>query len=695
MIPLSISDQECRQCNRCVRVCPTNALKIDQGRVRRIESRCILCGLCYKICPHGAVVAHTGVDRVMHLLESGQNVVACLDSSFPSVLDKGKTGQTVTALKELGFREVWESAVGGDLITQHYRQWLDNHPDQFFISSFCPSLVLYVERFAPSLVDRLIPVVSPMIATGMAIRKQIGSDVKVVFIGSCISRIYERKDRHVKGVIDYVLTYNDITGVLEAKGIDHHMLVPSDFDGPKPSKGGILSIAGGLSQCIGFDQNLLNLDYVVAGGADEVIRAISQLRDGTIQSRFFDLLFCEGCINGPSVDRKISGPNRKHMLVDYLRSHAFNEGPSDGIRFKSLKDINLKRNFSAKEVALPDPEEEEIEAVLADMHKTYPTHNLDCGACGYNTCREKAIAVVQGLAELEMCPHYLLERCRAFYTRLEKSHKQLKASHEKLEQAQKQLIQTEKMASLGQLAAGVAHELNNPLGTITMFSRVLQKELGDHEKWSHDIDLIVQEADRSAKIVKDLLSFSRETQIKPGLVNINSLIEDALSLLVKQSLCQHIDVKKDLDPFMPNTFADSDLLKQVVINIALNGMQAMEGLGVLTVMSRSIDKGKAIEIGIRDTGVGIPKEHLSRLFDPFFTTKEKGTGLGLALTYGIVSKHQGEIQVESQVGKGTTFTITLPVLDQKEWMSTKAGKSGEKRFRGDKGIEIQRKDLIG
>jgi two-component system NtrC family sensor kinase len=671
---LNISRQKCRLCGRCVRDCPTNALMVEKGKVVRIESRCILCGSCYKYCPHGAVQTQTGVNKVLKALDGGERIVACLDPTFPSVLDVGTPGQLVTALKKLGFQEVWESALGGDLINREYRKRLWGDTKTSFISSFCPSVVLYIEKFAPQLVNRLVPVMSPMMATGKAIKKLRGEETKVVFIGSCISRIHERHIPQLEGIVDCVLTYHDIRDILDKKGIDREAQEESPFDGPQPGLGRVLSIAGGMSKCIGFDQDLINQDYVVASGQRSAIRALQQLQHGAIRSRFLDVLFCRGCIDGPIVDKNISGPSRKQIVLDFFESQNEQVWETDKDIVSKLMPLDLGRAFSVQDISLPEPKEEEIQAVLTELGKTYPNRNLDCGACGFSTCREKAIAVVQGLAEKEMCMHYLLTQSRRLYSRLEKSHRELKISHDELEQAQRQLIQSEKLASLGQLAAGVAHELNNPLGTITLFSSMLKKDLAHNEKWKKDINLIIQEAERAAKIVKDLLSFSRETKLKPGLVNINSIIQDAVSLLVKRSLFRNIQVKQELESSVPTTFADPDLLKQVFFNIILNGAQAMEGSGILTIRSQPKNEGRAIEIQIEDTGKGIKEDHLSRLFDPFFTTKEKGTGLGLALVYGIVSKHKGTIDVESELGKGTTFLIKMPVLDKEEW------EKGEKKI---------------
>jgi signal transduction histidine kinase/iron only hydrogenase large subunit-like protein len=668
---------------------------VEQRKVVRIESRCILCGSCYKYCPHGAVQIQTGVNKVLKALDAGEKIIACLDPTFPAVLDVGSPGQLVTALKKLGFQEVWESALGGDLISREYRKRLWKNDKKSYISSFCPSVVLYTEKFAPQLVDRLVPVVSPMLATGKAIKKLRGEETKVVFVGSCISRIYERRIPHLDGIVDCVLTYHDIRDILDSKGIDREAQAESPFDGPQPGLGRLLSVSGGMSKCIGFEQDLVNLDNVITAGPKSAIRAIQQLQDESIRPKFLDVLFCQGCIDGPIVDKNISGPSRKQIVVDFFESQTEEVWERDKEIVSKLGSMDLERTFSVQDISLPEPKEEEIQAVLTELGKTYPNRNLDCGACGFNTCREKAIAVVQGLAEKEMCLHYLLTQSRRLYSRLDKSHRELQVSHNELEQAQKQLIQSEKLASIGQLAAGVAHELNNPLGTITLFSGMLKKDLPKNEKWEKDINLIIQESERAAKIVKDLLSFSRETKLKPGLVNVNSILEEAVSLLITRSLFRNIQVKQELESSIPTTFADPDLLKQVFFNIILNGAQAMDGKGTLTIKSQSKDGGKTIEIQIQDSGKGIAEDDRSRIFDPFFTTKEKGTGLGLALVYGIVSKHKGTIDVESELGKGATFFINLPVLDQQEWEKGEQKLVDMKKVQTGGGNDSKGKNLIG
>ncbi|HOD75606.1 MAG TPA: ATP-binding protein, partial [Syntrophorhabdaceae bacterium] len=199
----------------------------------------------------------------------------------------------------------------------------------------------------------------------------------------------------------------------------------------------------------------------------------------------------------------------------------------------------------------------------------------------------------------------------------------------------------------------------NPLGTITIYAHILARSLEPGDPRKEDIDLIVTEANRTKEIVQGLLSFARETKLKPGETNINDLLEETLGLLVNQVLFQNIKIKKVFNDDLPLLFADATQLKQVFLNIMLNAAQAMEGKGSLTLTTTH--EGGTIEIRIRDTGPGIPPENIGKLFNPFFTTKEKGTGLGLAISYGIVERHSGQIDVETELGKGSTFIITLPV----------------------------------
>jgi len=235
----------------------------------------------------------------------------------------------------------------------------------------------------------------------------------------------------------------------------------------------------------------------------------------------------------------------------------------------------------------------------------------------------------------------------------------------KLEKTQVQLLQAEKMASLGKLAAGVAHQLNNPLGGISLFTKLILEEYDLEEKIKDDLNRILKDTQRCSDTVKELLEFARQTSqfMKP--CEINRAITRTLFLLENQALFQNIITENDLNPDLPAIKADVQQLNHMFMNIILNAAQAMEGKGTLTIKT-SFNKDKDhVCIEISDTGPGIPEDIKSNIFEPFFTTKEegKGTGLGLSIVYGIVENHKGSVQVTSETGKGTTFHIELPIND--------------------------------
>jgi PAS domain S-box-containing protein len=233
----------------------------------------------------------------------------------------------------------------------------------------------------------------------------------------------------------------------------------------------------------------------------------------------------------------------------------------------------------------------------------------------------------------------------------------------KLQETHLQLVSSEKMASLGKLAAGIAHEINNPLGGILIYSSLMIEDLPEDDPRRGDLVRIVQEAGRCKEIVKSLLEFARQTEPKMEPTDVNRAISDGLFFLVNQALFHNIHIVKQLDSFLPFVRGNAGQLKQVFVNIIVNAAEAMHGSGTLTITTFRAPDGKTVSVEFADTGEGIPAENFTRIFDPFFTTKEvgKGTGLGLATSYGIIEDHGGRISVKSQVGEGTTFTIELPV----------------------------------
>ena len=234
---------------------------------------------------------------------------------------------------------------------------------------------------------------------------------------------------------------------------------------------------------------------------------------------------------------------------------------------------------------------------------------------------------------------------------------------QQLRKIQAQLMQSEKLASLGRLASGVAHEINSPLTGILTFSHLLMRRLKDNPELQKELELIVRETTRVSIIVRGLLDFARESRPQKRPCNINELILHTLSLVERQSVFQNIRIAKNLDPQVPILLLDANQIQQVFMNILLNAADAMATGGTLTISSSQVPGDSFVQVKFSDTGCGIPEENINRIFDPFFTTKadKKGTGLGLAVSYGIIDRHRGRIEVQSEIDRGTTFTIQLPL----------------------------------
>ncbi len=281
---------------------------------------------------------------------------------------------------------------------------------------------------------------------------------------------------------------------------------------------------------------------------------------------------------------------------------------------------------------------------------------------------ESSVAVQSGdeLGELACSFNGMTDNLRQARRELEEWAHNLEAKVEErtreLKQMQAQLVRSEKLASQGELVAGIAHEINNPLTGILVYSSLISSDPKLDPELKPDIETIVRETQRCASIVKGLLDFSRETPPQKKPLALEQVMEEALNLVIHQSLFHDIVIARRYAADLPLVMADHNQMEQVLINLLLNAGQAMTGAGELTITTGVFPGGEALFASIRDSGCGIPEEHLGKIFDPFFTTKDqKGTGLGLSVSYGIIANHGGKIGVESQVGAGTTFTVILPL----------------------------------
>ncbi len=392
--------ERCGQCYSCVRNCPVKAVRIRNGQAEVIQERCIQCGNCVKICSRKAKEVLPGIRRAKNFVDRG-NGVAILAPSFPAALPMGKE-EIVGRLKGLGFREVWEVAAGAELVAQEYQKLdLKKGPH---ISSPCPAVINLIEKHYPSLIPYLVPIVSPAFATAHLIRSQRGLDVSIVFIGPCVAKKGELVNG--PGLIDEVITFDELKEWFHEE-VPVEPLGKGEFDSPTASLGYLFPLRGGMLKNLFHSDDLLREEFMVVEGAEECKEVFQALASGEARIHFVDALFCKGCIDGPGIATEDNWVKRKARILDYYRNIPLEE---QAMGKKRLLDTHLalSRTFQDRSSHLPQPDEEDIRRILAETNKFTQKDQLDCGACGYETCREKAIAVYQGIAEKEMCLPYLL-----------------------------------------------------------------------------------------------------------------------------------------------------------------------------------------------------------------------------------------------------------------------------------------------
>jgi signal transduction histidine kinase/iron only hydrogenase large subunit-like protein len=648
----------CRMCYSCVRECPAKAIKISGGQAEVITERCIGCGNCVRVCSRNAKVVRDSKKRVVNMLSAKKKTAALVAPSFPAEFPSVSYRKVVSMLRKLGFDYVVEVSFGADIVSSEYQTLINNRESgKSYLGTTCPAIVFYIEKYHPSLIPNLAPIVSPMIACARGVHKIYGNDVGTVFIGPCIAKKDEAMRKDLEGEVNEVLTFTELRELLDENSIYPDDIEPSEFDPPHGLKGDLYPIGGGLLQASDLKEDFMSIDIVAAAGHKEFVQAIREYASLDHTTVLLEVNCCEGCISGSGLSMDQPLYARRACISSYASKRYSTVDRNENDKFiKKLSGLNITAEFDDDDQRLPEPNPIELREILKNKGKTTVEDELNCGACGYDTCIEHAIAIHRGLAEYEMCLPFMIEK-------LGKTAKELAVSYEQLVTARQAMVQSEKLASLGRMASGIAHEINNPLTGVLTYSSIMKDELKGSD-YEEDLSVIINETIRCRNIVKGLLDFARNTAVEKVAGDINDLIRVTVSILEKHVTYQNIKFHFDPDPEMPLIEFDMNLMRSVFNNLAENAAHAMPGGGTLYIETSHDNEDRSALIRFRDTGEGISEENLSKIFDPFFTTKEagKGTGLGLAVIYGIIERHHGRIEVSSMPGEGTEFAITLPTI---------------------------------
>ena len=401
---IDFKDARCRHCYKCVRNCAVKAIAIENEQATIMQDHCINCGHCLEVCPQNAKTFASDLSRVQGYLGQGFKTVISIAPSYLGVLEFDKPGQVADALLRLGFDEVRETAEGAAMVTNEYKKLIQDKKMPNIVTTCCPSMNDLVEKYYPECAEYLAPVVSPMIAHGRYIKKIYGEDTKVVFLGPCIAKKQEAVgDERIFGAIDAILTFEEIEGWMKDKGIAIRECEDKPFGNPDPEVNRLYPIGGGVIQSVVADGEMNGYNRVQIDGLDNCMEMLEALKNGEFENCFIEANVCSGgCVKGPASAKWNKSFIKAKIRLEKDASH---KTPTE---IEYLSTDELAREFTDRSRHDKIPSEEELREILKATGKYSENDELNCGACGYSTCRDKAIAVYNGKAENNMCLPYTL-----------------------------------------------------------------------------------------------------------------------------------------------------------------------------------------------------------------------------------------------------------------------------------------------
>ena len=396
---LTLKKSNCKNCYKCIRHCPVKSIRFSGNQAHIINNECILCGHCFVVCPQNAKEIVDETEKVKVLLQSGAPVYVSIAPSFVANYDGVGIGAMRAALQKLGFADVEETAVGATIVKTEYERMLREDGRDVIITSCCHSINLLIQKYFPAELPYLADVLSPMQAHCTDIKRR-HPDAKTVFIGPCVAKKDEAE--YYEGIVDAVLTFEELTNWLKAENIE----LAQQMDHEEESRARFFPTTGGILKTMA--QDAPGYTYMALDGVDNCIAALHEIEQGNIHHCFIEMSACTGsCVGGPVMEKYHRSPVRDYKAVaDFAGTRDFEVEQPD--RFA------VRKSFTVIERKASAPSDAEIQSILRQMGKFKPSDELNCGSCGYNTCREKAIAIIQGKAEISMCLPYLKDKAESF-----------------------------------------------------------------------------------------------------------------------------------------------------------------------------------------------------------------------------------------------------------------------------------------
>ena len=396
---MTLKKSNCKNCYKCIRHCPVKSIRFSGNQAYIIGNECILCGQCFVVCPQNAKQIVDETEKAKVLLQSGDPVIVSLAPSFVANYEGIGIEAMQDALKKLGFYDVEETAIGATIVKTEYERMINEETRDVIISSCCHSVNLLIQKYYPAALPYLADVLSPMQAHCKDIKRRY-PNAKTVFVGPCVAKKDEAQ--HYEGYVDAVLTFDELTAWLKAEQIE----LEQRKDDCENSRARFFPTTGGILKTMAQDNP--NYSYMAIDGTSNCIAALKDIESGKIHHCFIEMSACVGsCIGGPVMEKFHRSPVQDYVAVaQYAGEKDFQVEQPDA--------LTLQKTFEVIDRKLQPPTESEIREILLQMGKVKPADELNCGSCGYNTCREKAIAIYQGKAEISMCLPYLKDKAESF-----------------------------------------------------------------------------------------------------------------------------------------------------------------------------------------------------------------------------------------------------------------------------------------